>query len=99
MSHKVTLEFDMEDPLSKEAYQECVNAGLYAQLIIAVEEDIFRPARKHGYTGTNASELNRLLEIPEVVLAIEALEALYYKQKETYLNNPAIPEVTYAVKG
>jgi predicted ester cyclase len=86
MNQKLTLEFNMEDPLAREAYQECLNAGLYAQLLIAVQEEIFRPARKHGYMGMNSGKLNRLLEIPEVAEAIELLEELYYRQKDTYLN-------------
>jgi predicted ester cyclase len=86
MNQKLTLEFNMEDPMAREAYQECLNAGLYVQLLIAVQEEIFRPARKHGYTGMNSGKLNRLLEIPEVAEAIELLEELYYRQKDTYLN-------------
>lgn len=87
MSQKLTLAFNMEDPVAAEAYQECLNAGLYAQLLIAVQDDIFLPARRQGYTGAGSAELNRLLEVPEVARAIELLEALYYKQKDTYLEN------------
>lgn len=86
MNQKLTLVFNMEDPIAKEAYQECLNAGLYVQLLIAVQEDVFRPARKHGYSGPYSSELNRLIEVPEVARAIELLEELYYKHKEEILD-------------
>lgn len=86
MNQLVTLQFNLEDTYAAKEYLKCVYADHLVQLLEQVQEDIFRPARKHGYTNSkHGSRLNRLLEIPEVVEAIELLEELYYDTKEETL--------------
>jgi hypothetical protein len=84
-SQIATLQFDLEDPYAKEEYLKCIHADRMVQLLEYVQEDIFRPARKHGYSNRHKSELNRLIEIPEVARAIELLEDLYYDAKKDTL--------------
>lgn len=86
MNQIATLQFNLDDEYAAKEYLKCVHADHLVQLLEQVQQDIFRPARKHGYTSSkHSSQLNRLLEIPEVAEAIELLEELYYDAKQETL--------------
>lgn len=86
MNQVATLQFNLEDVDARKEYLKCIHANQLLELMEQVQRDIFRPARKHGYSNKHSAKLNRLLEIPEVTEAIELLEELYYDAKEDILN-------------
>jgi hypothetical protein len=85
MNQTATLQFNLEDTDARREYLKCVHADQLLQLLEQVQQDIFRPARKHGYSGMHGARLNRLLEMPEVEEAIGLLEELYYEAKKEVL--------------
>lgn len=80
---KGKLEFDL--PEEREEFELAVNAGKYSSLLWEIEQQVFRPARKHGYSGASSQELNKLCENEDVCEAIHLLEKLYYELKNEYL--------------
>jgi hypothetical protein len=52
---KATLTFSI--PEETEEFKDAVHVQDYKNVISAVEENIFRPARKHGYSDKNIQEL------------------------------------------
>ncbi len=82
---KVTFTFDLDEPGDKELYrQHNVTEELHL-LIWDIEQEVFRPARRHGYSGPDMARLNELLDDDDVQEAISLLESLYYKKKEERL--------------
>lgn len=81
---KATLEFDLTEERSE--FQMAVNSHKYSQLLWKIEQEVFRPARKHGYLGDEkGKQLNRLLDkegsCEDVYEAIHLLEQMYYELK------------------
>jgi hypothetical protein len=52
---KVTLEFNL--PEENEEFKACCNAASYVSALNNVRQELFRPARKHGYTDRQISDL------------------------------------------
>jgi len=80
---KAKLEFDLPEEQSE--FMLAANAGKYASVLWDVEQQVFRPARKHGYSGPHSMELNKLCENEDVAEAIHLLEQLYYEIKNSTL--------------
>lgn len=70
---KAKLEFDLEEPFDRNAHMRAVKADDAYRTLWEVGNDIFRPARKHGYSepeirslvekiGVDAEKLIGLLE-------------------------------------
>lgn len=83
---KVTLRFDLDEPGDREAFQQHTKTEEVFLLLWDIEQEVFRPARKHGYSGLHSARLNKLLEIDEVAEAIKILEELYFTKKGERLN-------------
>lgn len=81
---KGTLEFDL--PEEQAEFQRAANAHKYSQLLYKLEQEVFRPARKHGYHSTGHGKvLNDLLNGlsgQEVADAIHEVEVMYYELKK-----------------
>jgi len=56
---KITLEFDSNNEDDMERYETMMKASKYQAVIESVRNEIFRPARKHGYPDSN---INKLIE-------------------------------------
>lgn len=82
---KVTFTFDLDEAGDKELYRQYTVTEELHLLLWDIEQEVFRPARKHGYPGPDMARLNELLEQDYVQEAIELLESLYYKKKEERL--------------
>ena len=83
---KAILEFNLDDQEDKVALDRALTADKAYSALSNIAQEIFRPARKHGY---NDKELNRLLNLdPENnVELISLLEAKFYKILEDYTIN------------
>ena len=57
---KGTLEFKL--PEERIEFETAVNAGAYKHVLWEVEQEVFRPARKHGYRDRNIQNLVELLD-------------------------------------
>lgn len=57
---KGILEFDL--PEEREEFETAVNAGRYKSVLWDVEQEIFRPARKYGYSDKRIQDLIDLLD-------------------------------------
>lgn len=80
---KAILEFDLNEPDDRKHHKMCVDAVDLYCFIWDVEQEIFRPHRKHGYSGgLDAKRLNELIEAhPEVDEALDILERMYWELK------------------
>lgn len=54
---KITIEFDSENPEDMERHDEMMKASKYRSVIDRVSNEIFRPAREHGYSDRNVERL------------------------------------------
>lgn len=73
------LKYNLDKPEDKVDHHLAMQASKLARLLDFVEQEIFRPARKHGYTDT---KLQALLDTTEQgVELIGKLEKLYYEFK------------------
>jgi len=54
---KATLEFDLDDPNDRLAHIRCTKATDIYIVLNKIANEIFRPARKHGYSDKNLEEL------------------------------------------
>lgn len=79
---KGTLTFNL--PEEREEFELAVNAGKYSSLLWEVEQEVFRPARKHGYSGLHALELNKLLESDNDAVAQAVSDAIHYLEQRYY---------------
>lgn len=71
---KAILEFDL--PEDQEEFNDAAAAGKYVDCLQSIAQEVFRPARKHGYQGNE--RLNQLIQQDDVAEAIEILEELFY---------------------
>jgi hypothetical protein len=80
---KAILEFDLNEPDDDRHHKMCVDARDMSVFLWDVEQQVFRPARKHGYeASTIGKRLNELLDTNGgVVEAIGLLEDLYFNLK------------------
>lgn len=70
---KAILEFNL--PEEKEEFETAVKAAKIKHALYEVSQEIFRPARKHGYADVRmAGKLT-----PEVVEVIGILESMFYE--------------------
>lgn len=70
---KATLEFDL--PEEKEQFETALNAAKIQNAIYQISQEIFRPARKHGYADVRmAGKLT-----PEITEVISTLETMFYE--------------------
>lgn len=81
---KATLEFDLDCPEDRMQHKRAIDASDLSHFLWVIEQDVFRPARKHGYSdGVIGRRLNELLEQDGAVSeAISLLESLYFEKKE-----------------
>lgn len=78
---KITLEFDSTDEPG--AAEQALSAPRAFSALWDIQQKVFRPARKHGYSGNEyAARLNELGEKPDVTEAIGLLETLFCKVLE-----------------
>jgi hypothetical protein len=54
---KITLEFDSDNEDDMERYKDMMNATKYKCVIDSASNEIFRPARKHGYSDETIRNL------------------------------------------
>lgn len=72
MSNKLILTFEFDDE-NDEHFRTISNARNYKNALRYVRENIFRPARKHGYSDSRLNEL--IKQNPVAILqVIELLE-------------------------
>lgn len=84
---KTYLSFNNNSQDDREKLKEMLQAANMRRALWEIKEEIFRPARKHGYAYN--SELNGLLEKDGVVKAIGLLEKRFYeilKEEEVTLD-------------
>jgi len=63
---KAILEFDLNDPEDREAHELAVSAPKLKRALEDVRNEIFRPARKHGYSESSIQSLmDTATPIPE----------------------------------
>jgi len=86
---KVTLHFDLDEPGDKELYSQHNKTEQVFLLLWDIEQEIFRPARKHGYPSTKEGKrLNELLETNDAAEeVISLLEQMYFNYKKERLYN------------
>ena len=72
---KAILEFDISDPDDRAEYKMCNDANRAHSALFEIMNEVFRPARKHGY---NDVKINALISGGETEEAIGALESLAY---------------------
>ncbi len=78
---KVYLKFDLSNPDDLEEYKLIQRVRELDQLMLYVERELFRPARKHGYADEIAvSYLDHTGSI--AALLVGRLETLYYREKQ-----------------
>ena len=56
---KAALTFNLDDPDDRKNFRKASNADQAYNTLWEISQEIFRPARKHGY---NDAELNKLIE-------------------------------------
>ena len=71
---KATLEFEL--PEEQESFDIAARAGLLHAALWDTAQEVFRPARKHGYAELRLHELNAIEEVNE---AISLLEKKFYE--------------------
>jgi hypothetical protein len=69
----------MDKEEDSHSYDQAMASPKLEQLIEFVEQEIFRPARKHGYPDP---QLQALLESPQAAELISLLESKYYEAKK-----------------
>lgn len=74
---KLKLEFDMLDPDSKEEAKLALQGAAATSALWDIAQDIFRPARKHGYPNSNKININEWSE--ETFEAVSKLEELFWE--------------------
>ena len=67
---EVIIKADLDDIDEKEEVLQMLNIGKTISAINAIKEQVFRPARKHGYADPR---LNKLVENDEKVLEVIGL--------------------------
>lgn len=76
---KAILEFDLNDPDDRQSHLEAIRAKATLSFLWEVEQQIFRPARKHGYPdGPIGRRLNELLNTNDATHEIIGLLEDYY---------------------
>ena len=55
---KATLTFNLDDPEDKANFKKAANANEAYLALWSIAQEIFRPARKHGYSGAQLNENN-----------------------------------------
>jgi len=73
MNKEVTIKFLITDQDEEQALRRCMNADRAYRAIYEIAQEIFRPARKHGYPDPkleNAMQ-NKELEHEEIVGMLE----------------------------
>jgi len=85
---KGIIEFNLDEMEDKERFRKCLDADEMYLFLWEIEQRIFRPARKHGYSGDFlGSQLNTLLDqSDDAAKAISLLEQLYYDLKNDRFN-------------
>jgi len=81
---KATLKFNLNDPDDRSEHKRAVNATNVYIALNEIANEVFRPARKHGYQD---SKLNKMIELSGeneegyniVELAIGMLEDKFYE--------------------
>lgn len=71
---KIYLQFNSENIEDMERYERIMAAERMAQTLFQIRNEIFRPARKHGYSD---KLLNKLLENSDCAHLIEILESKF----------------------
>lgn len=79
---KAILEFDLTE--EREEFEQAANAYKYSSLLWEIEQEVFRPARKHGYSGEYAQELNALLNHENEVVAQAVADAIHFLEQRYY---------------
>lgn len=74
---KTYLSFNDNSQDDRQKLKEMLQASNMRRALWEIGEEVFRPARKHGYVDN--SELNNLLEKDGVVEAIGLLEKRFYE--------------------
>lgn len=87
---KAVLEFTLPD--EKEEFDDASNGSIYKGFIDDIGSHIFRPARKHGYSEPQISQLVERLdalagEDKGATELIGLLEELFYRLKDEALHN------------
>lgn len=72
---KAILEFDLQE--NEDAFRRAISADAVYAALWEIGQEVFRPARKHGYF--NDSELNELCENEAVLKAIGLLESKFHE--------------------
>ena len=79
---KGILEFNLDEPYAQEEMETALKAMTYKSVLSEIQNEVFRPARKHGYPDRNIEELIEKCGIDkcengeEYHLAIELIEKL-----------------------
>jgi hypothetical protein len=81
---KAILEFDLNEPDDRMHHKMAVDSQDMLIFIWDVEQDVFRPHRKHGYGNLRLDQL--VANHPEVREAISLLEEMYYELKANRFN-------------
>lgn len=63
MIKEVTIKFSVEDQYEEQALRRTLNAGRAYSALWDIAQEIFRPARKHGYSDPKLGEAMRNKEI------------------------------------
>lgn len=85
---KYILEYDGDNPQDVEDFHQAVSAKEVFEFLRIVEDNLFRPHRKHGYSTAYVPTHEDALALNEADQdTIEVLERVYYKLKNNYLRD------------
>ena len=73
---KAVLTFNLSDAEDQAKFNRCTKADACYSALWQISQLVFRPARKHGYSGHPT--LNKLLETEAVAEAIQLLETMFW---------------------
>jgi hypothetical protein len=73
---KATLTFNLGEEEEKAAFTRAANAEKAYVSLWQISQEVFRPARKHGYMGND--RLNELLKNEDVCEASRLMETMFF---------------------
>ena len=94
---KATLAFDLDDPDDRRRFDMATKGEDAHHALAAIQDRIFRPARKHGY---DSAKIEKLMEISGLIIdedgeeyhtasaLIDLLEGMYVEIIQEYELNP-----------
>lgn len=81
---KGILEFNLDEPADKLAFKRANNSTDAYLVLFAIANDLFRPARKHGYNSPSIPEMDIQNWDDKTYAVVSELESMFYQILERY---------------